>query len=135
MRGSNRRDTVLAPLREEIGGIDRALLLLVAERRDRVARLMQVKQRYRLPLIDPAQERRVRNRGQRWANELGLSATMADQLFRLVLRECTPAAVRLEREISEWARSSTPLAASPSEEWPTTVVPSSASRRLVRPVP
>ena len=134
MRGRNRRDTVLAPLREEIGGIDRALLLLVAERRDRVARLMQVKQRYRLPLIDPAQERKVRNRGQRWANELGLSAMMADQLFRLVLRECTPAAVRLEREISEWARSSTPLASSPSEEW-LGVVPSRASRRLVRPIP
>jgi chorismate mutase len=72
----------LSDLRSELAHVDRELVGLLA-RRLRVARTaIRMRVASGEPVTDRVQERRVRDRAQRWALELGVAPELVDRLFR-----------------------------------------------------
>ncbi len=84
-RGSDLR---VERARARIEGIDRALLELYVCRRRLVADLWEYKRRRGIPLVDPAQERRVVARARAFAVDLGLPPEEAEELTRALLASC-----------------------------------------------
>lgn len=74
-------------MREEIAGIDRSIILLVAARRRAVQELMALKRVRQFPLVDPDQELRVLARARWWARQNGAPADLAERVMRLLIRE------------------------------------------------
>ena len=77
----------LAELRSELEGIDRSLLLLMAER-IRVARdAIALRRLHGEKVTDSAQERRVLARALRWAEEMNLSSQLVTPLLTQLIAE------------------------------------------------
>lgn len=77
----------LAQLRREIESVDRSIVLLLAARLHVAQRAIELRVGTSRRLTDPAQERRVIERGREWARELGVSENMVTQLFRTLVEE------------------------------------------------
>lgn len=75
----------LAELRKALGETDRKILELVASRQDLVARIGSVKQKAGESPRDFTQEKEVVERALAAARELGLSATVVEQLMQLLI--------------------------------------------------
>lgn len=78
-------DERLAPYRAEIDAIDRAVLELLARRRELVRALFALKDAEAIPRVDPARERALLDARREAAVALGLPPELSDALFRAVL--------------------------------------------------
>jgi chorismate mutase/prephenate dehydrogenase len=74
-------ETELSRLRDALGGVDRKILELAAERLRLAAEIGRAKRRSGLPTRDWAQERQVLERGETTAAEVGLSPDLARRLL------------------------------------------------------
>ena len=79
-------DPRLAELREEIGRIDRALVVLVAARLRAARRAIERRVDAGEEVTDGAQELVVVDRARRWADELGVSPEFVERLMRVLIR-------------------------------------------------
>lgn len=77
----------LARLREEIDGLDAALLDLVARRAEVVRRVADLKRAHGQPVYHPAREEDLLSRRRAQAAAAGLDPDLAEDLFRRLLRE------------------------------------------------
>jgi chorismate mutase len=77
----------LARVRHEIECVDRSIVFLLAARLDAAQRAIRLRAARNGRVSDPEQERRVLQRGHRWAHELGLPPKLVDNLFRSLLEE------------------------------------------------
>ncbi|HLT91569.1 MAG TPA: bifunctional chorismate mutase/prephenate dehydrogenase [Woeseiaceae bacterium] len=76
----------LEELRNQLDGIDHRILELVAERQATIAEIARVKHSTGFPLRDFKRERDVFQKARRKADEVGVSADVAEQLMRLLIR-------------------------------------------------
>jgi chorismate mutase/prephenate dehydrogenase len=76
----------LDQLREQIDGIDKQLVNLLAQRRDVVQRVTEVKQQHDLPTFHPAREENLISARRAQAVEAGLDPDYVEDLFRTMLR-------------------------------------------------
>ncbi|MFB6304064.1 MAG: chorismate mutase [Haloferacaceae archaeon] len=75
----------LDELREEIEGIDRELVELIARRTYVADTIAQVKEERGLPTTDEEQERRVMDRAGRNAERFDVDANLVKAVFRLLI--------------------------------------------------
>lgn len=62
-------------------------MLLLAARLDAAHRALQTRSGYDHRTTDPAQEKRVLQRGRTWARELGLPEALVETLFQTLIEE------------------------------------------------
>lgn len=77
----------LAAVRQEIESIDRSIALLIAARLDAALRALRLRNGTGASVTDHGQERRVLDRGRRWADELGIPPRMLEELYRALVEE------------------------------------------------
>lgn len=78
-------DERIAPYRAEIDAIDRAVLELLARRRELVRALFALKDAQGVPRLDAARERALLDARRELAVALGLPPALSDEVFRAVL--------------------------------------------------
>jgi chorismate mutase len=76
---------LLARLRTEIEGIDRALLLLLVARMNAAGRAIDARIARGEPVTDTLQEQKVMDRSRGWGEQLGLPRPLVEGLFRDLL--------------------------------------------------
>ena len=77
----------LAPLRQQIDSIDSQLVALLAERAKVTAQVGKIKQQYALPVYVPEREQLLLSARREQAQQLGLSADLAEDVLRRIMRE------------------------------------------------
>ena len=77
----------LEPLRREIDAIDEQLVNLLAERRQRVQKVIALKQAKNLPVYHPSREEDLISKRREQASLAGLDPDHVEELFRSVLRQ------------------------------------------------
>lgn len=73
--------------RREVESIDRSLVLLLAARLAAAQRAIAARSEGGGPIADREQERRVIDRGHRWARQFGVPEELVDRLFRTMIEE------------------------------------------------
>lgn len=77
----------LAPLREQIDSIDSELVALLAKRAKVTAQVGKIKQQFALPVYVPEREQALLSARRRQADSLGVSADLAEDVLRRIMRE------------------------------------------------
>lgn len=77
----------LAPLREQIDSIDSQLVALLAARAKVTAQVGKIKQQYALPVYVPEREQALLSARRSQAQSLGVSADLAEDVLRRIMRE------------------------------------------------
>ncbi len=77
----------LAPLREQIDSIDSQLVALLAKRAKVTAQVGRIKQQYALPVYVPEREQALLTARRQQAEQLGVSADLAEDVLRRIMRE------------------------------------------------
>ncbi len=77
----------LEELRAELEGIDRTILLLLAERIHTARRAVELRRRHGAGATDLGQESRVLKRARGWAESLGVPPLLVDRLLRGLIEE------------------------------------------------
>ena len=77
----------LAPLREQIDSIDSQLVALLAKRAKVTAQVGKIKQQYALPVYVPEREQALLSARRSQAESLGVSADLAEDVLRRIMRE------------------------------------------------
>jgi chorismate mutase/prephenate dehydrogenase len=77
---------VIAALREQIDDLDRALVELLARRRQVVEEIVRVKEEHDLPTFHPAREENLISARRAQAKQAGLDPDYIEDLFRTVMR-------------------------------------------------
>lgn len=77
----------LAPLREQIDSIDSQLVALLAKRAQVTAQVGKIKQQYALPVYVPEREQALLTARRQQAEQLGVSADLAEDVLRRIMRE------------------------------------------------
>ncbi|MEW5681654.1 MAG: bifunctional chorismate mutase/prephenate dehydrogenase [Pseudomonadota bacterium] len=77
----------LAPLREQIDSIDSQLVALLAKRAKVTAQVGRIKQQYALPVYVPEREQALLTARCQQAEQLGVSADLAEDVLRRIMRE------------------------------------------------
>lgn len=80
------RSPELKEVRDLIDEVDRELLTLLQRRTQLARRAAKAKAKLGAPVLDPAREQSLLQDRRVWANELGLDATMVEEVFRTLLR-------------------------------------------------
>ena len=80
MRSEEPTDPTVRRLRRRLARIDRSLVRALTARERAQWELLERKQRRALPLLDAAQEERVRRRAREWAQELGGDPVLAEKV-------------------------------------------------------
>lgn len=83
--GVDPEEMTLAELREEIEGIDRELVELIARRTYVAYTIAQVKEQQGLPTVDEGQEQRVMDRAGENAEQFDVDANLVKAIFRLLI--------------------------------------------------
>jgi len=78
-------DPSLVSLRRDLEKIDRAIVLLVAARVDAACSAIRLRSQKEGRVADPAQEERVIVRAKEWADQLGVSTTLTETIFRAIV--------------------------------------------------
>ncbi|PSP27728.1 chorismate mutase [Halobacteriales archaeon QH_2_65_14] len=78
-------EMTLEELREEIAGIDRELVELIARRTYVAYTIAQVKEERGLPTVDEGQEARVMDRAGENASRFDVDANLVKAIFRLLI--------------------------------------------------
>ena len=76
----------LEQLRQKIDTLDKQLVSLLAERRELVAEVMQLKKKHQLPVYHPAREENLISQRRKQACQEGLDPDFIEELYRLILR-------------------------------------------------
>ena len=84
-RGPNPEDMTLDELRDEISGIDRELVELIARRTYVADTIAQVKDEQGLPTTDEQQEQAVMDRAGENAERFDVDANLVKAIFRLLI--------------------------------------------------
>lgn len=84
--GPSPHTATLDGLREEIDGIDRKLVELLAQRRSVIEEVAKVKQQHDLPTYHPAREENLISARRTQAAQAGLDPDYVEDLFRTVMR-------------------------------------------------
>ena len=77
----------LAPLRQQIDSIDSQLVALLAQRAKVTAQVGKIKQQFALPVYVPEREQALLSARREQAQELGVSADLAEDVLRRIMRE------------------------------------------------
>lgn len=77
----------LAPLRQQIDSIDSQLVALLAQRAKVTAQVGKIKQQFALPVYVPEREQALLNARREQAQALGVSADLAEDVLRRIMRE------------------------------------------------
>ncbi|MEO3679099.1 bifunctional chorismate mutase/prephenate dehydrogenase [Rheinheimera fenheensis] len=77
----------LAPLREQIDSLDSQLVALLAKRAQVTAQVGKIKQQYALPVYVPEREQALLTARRQQAEQLGVSADLAEDVLRRIMRE------------------------------------------------
>lgn len=77
----------LAPLRQQIDSIDSQLVALLAQRANVTAQVGKIKQQFALPVYVPEREQALLTARREQASELGVSADLAEDVLRRIMRE------------------------------------------------
>ena len=77
----------LAPLREQIDSLDSELVALLAKRAHVTAQVGKIKQQYALPVYVPEREQALLGARRSQAESLGVSADLAEDVLRRIMRE------------------------------------------------
>jgi chorismate mutase/prephenate dehydrogenase len=77
----------LAPLRGQIDSIDSQLVALLAKRAKVTAQVGRIKQQYALPVYVPEREQALLTARRQQAEQLGVSADLAEDVLRRIMRE------------------------------------------------
>ncbi len=91
----------LDDLRESIDKIDRALILLLAERFRVTQQVGRYKWQHGLPAVDEAREQTQFERLGRLAQEGGLNPELIYKLYRLIIDEVVENHLELQRRLSQ----------------------------------
>ncbi|WP_369685595.1 chorismate mutase [Salinibaculum rarum] len=83
--GANPEDMTLDELRDEIRGIDRELVELIARRTYVADTIAQVKDQQGLPTTDEQQEQAVMDRAGENAEQFDVDANLVKAIFRLLI--------------------------------------------------
>lgn len=75
----------LLKLREEIDALDKQLVVLLGRRLRIAKEIARIKKREKLPIFDPVREKELKARLQEFARAEGLSASIIEELFALLL--------------------------------------------------
>ena len=76
----------LDQLRQKIDAIDDRFVSLLAERRELVEEVIQLKKKYRLPVYHPAREENLISQRRKQGSGEGLDPDFIEELYRLILR-------------------------------------------------
>jgi chorismate mutase len=79
----------IGPLREEIDGLNREIVGLLAQRVDVALRIGEVKTRHERPVVDRSREALVYERVRGLANDVGLDPDGVERVFREIIALCT----------------------------------------------
>jgi len=77
----------LAAIRQDLELIDRAIVLLLAERISTAGMAIRCRSQFDGRVTNPAQEARVLTRAREWGASLGISADLTDTVFRALVEE------------------------------------------------
>ena len=77
----------LAPLRQQIDSIDSQLVTLLAQRANVTAQVGKIKQQFALPVYVPEREQALLSARREQAQALGVSADLAEDVLRRIMRE------------------------------------------------
>ncbi|GAB2915554.1 bifunctional chorismate mutase/prephenate dehydrogenase [Rheinheimera gaetbuli] len=77
----------LAPLRQQIDSIDSQLVALLAQRANVTAQVGKIKQQFALPVYVPEREQALLSARREQAQVLGVSADLAEDVLRRIMRE------------------------------------------------
>lgn len=77
----------LAPLRRQIDSIDSQLVTLLAQRANVTAQVGKIKQQFALPVYVPEREQALLSARREQAQALGVSADLAEDVLRRIMRE------------------------------------------------
>jgi chorismate mutase len=83
--GTDPEEMTLEELREEIEGIDRELVELIARRTYVAHTIAEVKQQQGLPTVDESQEQQVMDRAGENAERFDVDANLVKAIFRLLI--------------------------------------------------
>lgn len=83
--GVSPEEMTLEELREEIEGIDRELVELIARRTYVAHTIAQVKEQQDLPTVDEGQEQRVMDRAGENAERFDVDSNLVKAIFRLLI--------------------------------------------------
>ncbi|HYA70354.1 MAG TPA: chorismate mutase [Thermoplasmata archaeon] len=75
----------LASVRRDLERIDRAIVILVAARLDAACSAIRLRSQIDGRVADPSQEGRVIARARVWAEQLGVSPVLIEELFRAIV--------------------------------------------------